>query len=55
MRINKISGPDEEGYVLHAHSNRLLGFWGNLCGSISTFFILQSIKHGDYFEILDQD
>jgi hypothetical protein len=53
--INKVSGPDDEGYMLYANSNRLLGFWGNLCGLMATFFINQSIKHGDYFEILDQD
>lgn len=50
IRIDKVSGPDEKNYTLHANSNRLLGFWGNLCGILATFFIDQSVKHGDYYE-----
>ena len=35
---------------LYANSNRLMGFWGNLCGLFATFFSNQAAKHGDYFE-----
>ena len=35
---------------LFANSNRLMGFWGNLCGLFATFFSNQAAKHGDYFE-----
>ena len=35
---------------LFANSNRLMGFWGNLCGLFATFFSNQAEKHGDYFE-----
>lgn len=35
---------------LFANSNRLMGFWGNLCGLFATFFSSQAAKHGDYFE-----
>ena len=35
---------------LYAHSNRVMGFWGNLCGLFATFFLNQAEKHGDYFE-----
>ena len=35
---------------LFANSNRLMGFWGNLCGLFATFFSNQAEKHGDNFE-----
>ena len=35
---------------LFANPNRLMGFWGNLCGLLATFFSNQAEKHGDYFE-----
>jgi hypothetical protein len=35
---------------LYANSNRLMGFWGNLCGLFAAFFSNQAEKHGDYFE-----
>lgn len=38
---------------LYANSNRLMGFWGNLCGLFATFFSNQAEKHGDYFESND--
>ena len=35
---------------LFANPNRIMGFWGNLCGLFATFFSSQAEKHGDYFE-----
>jgi len=35
---------------LFVNPNRLMGFWGNLCGFFATFFLNQAEKHGDYFE-----
>ena len=35
---------------LFANPNRFMGFWGNLCGLLATFFSNQAEKHGDYFE-----
>jgi hypothetical protein len=35
---------------LFANPNRFMGFWGNLCGLLATFFLNQAEKHGDYFE-----
>ena len=35
---------------LFANPNRLMGFWGNLCGFFAAFFLMQAEKHGDYFE-----
>jgi len=35
---------------LFANPNRLMGFWGNLCGLFATFFSNQAEKYGDYFE-----
>jgi hypothetical protein len=35
---------------LFVNPNRLMGFWGNLCGLFAAFFSRQAEKHGDYFE-----
>jgi hypothetical protein len=35
---------------LFVNPNRLMGFWGNLCGLFATLFSRQAEKHGDYFE-----
>ena len=35
---------------LYPNSNRLMGFWGNLCGLFAAFFSNQAEKHGDFFE-----
>lgn len=39
-----------DNFELRANSNRLMAFWGNLCGVLATFFISQAEKHGDYYE-----
>jgi hypothetical protein len=39
------------GFIPHLNSNRLLGFYGNLCGSIAAFLIIQAEKYGDWYEM----
>jgi hypothetical protein len=39
------------GFIPHLNSNRLLGFYGNLCGSVAAFFFKQAEKHGDWYEM----
>ena len=42
---------EDENFIPHLNSNRLLGFYGNLCGSIASFFFKQAEKYGDWYEL----
>jgi len=44
-----------DGFMPHLNSNRILGFYGNLCGSIAAFFFKQAEKYGDWYELIDED
>ncbi len=46
---------NDDEYLPHLNSNRLLGFYGNLCGSIASFLINQSVKYGDWYEVELED
>lgn len=40
----------DELFELRANPNRIMAFWGNLCGMLASFFISQAEKYGDYYE-----
>ena len=42
---------EDESFIPHLNNNRLLGFYGNLCGSIAGFFFKQAEKYGDWYEL----
>ena len=44
-----------DNFELRANPNRLLAFWGNLCGVFASFFISQAEKYGDYYEATASD
>ena len=46
----KVRDKSYQEMTLFANRNRFMGFWGNLCGLLATFFSNQAEKHGDYFE-----
>lgn len=46
----KVRDKSYQEMTLFANPNRFMGFWGNLCSLLATFFSNQAEKHGDYFE-----
>ena len=46
----KVRDKSYQEMKLFANPNRFMGFWGNLCSLLATFFSNQEEKHGDYFE-----
>jgi len=46
---------NDYNFISHLNTNRFLGFYGNLCGSIAAFFFKQAEKYGDWYEVAEED